>query len=485
MDEIFKYHRNELQIPNHFVKQCNKIMEKTQPTTTKGSRVQASSLIYLMDAHLLGKFMESKGMGMMAVLLIVGLVIGAGVGYYAAPTKTVEVEVPGETVEVEVEVPALSGTIPIGVIYANTGHIDTGGVAASIAIAEVNEYVEALGLDLEFELVEECGEGQSTIALEKFQSMVARGVKVVGGPNWSGQCKAIKDYADEHHVVVFSEGSTSPVLEIADDYIFRLPVTDSTQNSALAPAMWEVGVRHLIVVQRNDAWGDGNYETIKEEFEALGGTVEHRLRYDSEKTEFSAEAAALNDVVVALNNQYGAGTVGIGVWSFEFSAIFAACEEYPTLVDALWFGSDGYGRSTSFLDEHPNADETRFLCMIMGTVKSSRFKNFEAQYMELSGARRAGTYTTHMYDIVWILCKAVLEAGAYDGAIVKEVLPTVAEQYFGACGWTKLNEYGDRAESNYELWTVELNATSGLPVWEIAATFDSAAGALTWLLPIS
>ena len=92
--------------------------------------------------------MESKSNTMMAVLLIVGLVVGGGVGYFAAPPKTVEVEVPGETETVVEEVPALSGVIPIGALYANTGHIDTSGVAAQIAIEEVNEYVENLGLDL-------------------------------------------------------------------------------------------------------------------------------------------------------------------------------------------------------------------------------------------------------------------------------------------------------------------------------------------------
>jgi len=443
--------------------------------------------------------MESKGTGIMVILLIVGLVIGVPVGYFVAPTKTVEVEVPGETVEVEVPgetvtvevpvevevpVPALSGTIPIGFLYSSTAHVDNTGPAVHIAVEEINEYVKSLGLELEFELVEECAESQATIALEKFQSMVAGGVKVVGGFNWSSHCKAAKDYADEHHVVIVSDGSTSPVLEISDDYIFRLAVTDATQAKALAPAMWEVGVRHLIVFQRNDAWGDGNYETIKEEFEALGGTVPHRLRYDAEKTEFSAEAAALNDEVVALNSQYGAGTVGIAVWSFgEFTAIYSACSEYPALVDALWFGSDGYGRSTTLIEEVPDSYKTRFLCMFMGTTKSSRFDTLATEYFERSGGIIISTYRVHAYDIMWILCKAVLEAGVYDGAVVKEVLPTVAEQYFGACGWTKLNDYGDRAESSFELWTMELNAT-GYPEWVVAATFDSATGKLSWYLPI-
>lgn len=424
--------------------------------------------------------MESNRNTIIAVALIVGLVIGAPIGYYAMPQKTVEV--PGETQTVVEKVPALSGEIPIGALYANTGHIDTSGVAAHIAIEEVNEYVQELGLDVEFVLIEECSEGEATIALEKFQSMVAQGVKAVAGPNWSSQCKAIKDYADAHNVVVFSEGSTSPVMALPDDYIFRLPVTDSTQNSALAPAIYDMGISHLIIVQRNDAWGDGNYETMLELFEAEGGTIEERLRYDASKTEFSAEAAALNDVVIELNDMYGAETVGIAVWSFEFSAIFASCEEYPVLVDSIWFGSDGFGRSTSFVDEHPNSYETDFLAMIMGTAKSSRFEAFEEKYMERSGSRRASTYTTHMYDIVWLLCKATLEAGKYDGEVIKEVLPTVSEQYWGACGWTQLNENGDRATASYELWTVALNQTSGNAAWYIAATYDAASGSLNWIV---
>jgi len=436
------------------------------------------------------------------VAAVIALILGAGLGYLAAPTKTVEVDVggetvyvdvpgetvyvdvPGETITVEVQVPALSGTIPIGVLYANTGHIDTSGIAANIAIEEVNDYVEALGLDVTFELVEECSEGSSTLALEKFQSMVARGVKVVAGPNWSGQCKAIKEYADANHIVVFSEGSTSPVVAIPDDYIFRLPVTDDTQNSALAPAIYDLGIEHLIIVARNDAWGDGNYVTMKELFEAEGGVIEDYLRYDSEKTEFSAEAAVLNDAVVQLNGLYGADKVAIATWSFaEFSPLFAACEEYSALVDTIWFGSNGFGRSTYLIDEHPNSHETTFLAMIMGTAASSRYNDFNAKYVARSGGRIAGTYTTHMYDIVWLLCKSILESGDYDGSIVKEVLPTVAEQYWGACGWTKLNENGDRAESSYELWTVNLNVTSGLPAWYRAAIYDSGSGALSWILP--
>lgn len=421
--------------------------------------------------------MESKSTTMI-VLVIIGLVIGAPIGYFMAPTKTVEV--PGEKETVTQKVPALSGTISLGVLYAAEGHIDTAGPAIQIALEEVNDYVDRLGLNVNFEVIEENCQSESTIALEKFQSLVAKGVEAVAGPNWSGQCKAIKDYADEHEVVVFSDGSTSPVLEIADDNIFRLPVTDKTQASALAPAIWNMGIRHLILVNRADAWGDGNYETMKELWEGLGGDIPANIRYDSSKTEFSSEAATLNDKVVELNNQYGADTVGIAVWSFgEFTAFYSSCKEYPALVDATWFGSDGYGRSTTLIEEVPDCYETRFLCMIMGTSKSSRYDAFVDKYLQLSGGRLPGTYNVHMYDIIWLLAKATLEAGTYDGSVIKEVLPTVAEQYYGACGWTKLNEYGDRAESNYELWTVELNAT-GSPEWIVAATYDSAAGKLSW-----
>lgn len=427
--------------------------------------------------------MKSNDKGILIVLLIVGLAIGVPVGYFMTPTKKVEVEVPGETVTVETPVPALSGTIPIGVLYSTVANIDNEGVAIPIALEEINDYVKSIGLDVEFELIEECAEGQATFALEKLQSMAAKGVQVVVGWNWSTHAKAAKEYADAHHIVLFSGGSSSPVLEI-DDYVFRLAVTDSTQAKAFAPAIWETGVRHLIVVQRGEAWGDGNYETIKKEFEALGGEISARIRYDAEKTEFAAEAAILNDEVVRLNDQYGADTVGIAAWSLpEFPALFSACKEYPTIVDALWFGSDGFGRSTILIEEIPDSYKTRFLCMRMGSTVTSRNEAFVTKYVERSGGLLPATYRINMYDIMWITCKAVLESGVYDGATLKKTIPTVAEQYFGAIGWTKLNEYGDRAESNFELWTIELD-DEGIPEWALAASFDSASGVLSWIIPI-
>jgi hypothetical protein len=84
------------------------------------------NVLYILCRYVIWRInMESNRNTIIAVALIIGLVIGAPIGYYLMPPKTIEVEVPGEPQTIIEEVPALSGTIPIGALYANTGHIDT------------------------------------------------------------------------------------------------------------------------------------------------------------------------------------------------------------------------------------------------------------------------------------------------------------------------------------------------------------------------
>jgi len=110
------------------------------------------------------------------VLLVVGIVIGYPVGYYMAPPKIQEKIV-------EKPVYPLNGEIPIGVMVADTGYMETEGTTVNIAIEEVNNYVKALGLPITFKAYIENAEGSATKALEKLQSLYAKGIRMllVGG----------------------------------------------------------------------------------------------------------------------------------------------------------------------------------------------------------------------------------------------------------------------------------------------------------------
>jgi len=429
----------------------------------------------------------TKAIALAIALLIVGSAVGYGLGYMMAPEKIKEVEkrveVPVEK-RVEVPVPALSGEIPIGYILAGSATRDA-MVPAEIAIEEVNSYTKQIGLNVTFKLYPEEAQNSPTTALEKFQGMAARGIKAIVGPNWSGMCKAILPYANEHKIVVVSDGSTSPLLAYPDrGYLFRLPVTDDTQNIALSGVMSAIGIKAIVVVQRADAWGDGNYEYIKKHFEARGGVVVDRIRYDGEKTEFSAEVRALADAVTSATQQYGEGHVAVAAWMFdEHVVIFRAVADYPILMKAIWFGSDGYGRSTRLIQELPDvAGNMTYVTMVLGVTESSKWFSFAQNYMNQTGGLIPISYTAFIYDGVWLIAKAVLEAGTYDGEAIKNAIPTVADQYFGPAGWSKLNDIGDKAGGSFELWSTVVE--NGTVVWRRSGMWDSTTEKVTWYIKV-
>ena len=388
---------------------------------------------------------------------------------------------PGAAVEEE-KAPVLSGEIAIGYIAASPDHVENTLPAVKIAIDDVNKYAEALGRNVTFELYAENAEREATKALENAQTLYARGVKFIVGSNWSSQCKAILDYANENKMVMVSDGSTAPGLAIAGDYLFRLPATDETQTEALAiGVLREIGIDGLVVLHRADAWGDGNAEYIEKNFTALGGEIAGKVRYSAEKTEFAAEIKELDSVVSEALDKYGEGKVAIAVWSFdEITTIASEAANYSTLMGVPWIGSNGITRSTRLIEEAEDAaKQMKILSMMIGVSRSDKYETFRDKYMQVSDTE-PGAYVTFAYDAVWILAKSIFEVGEYNPEKVQAILPTIAGDYFGAGGWYKLNEYGDRGGATFEVWTVVVEA--GVPVWKPSATFDMATGSTTWVL---
>ena len=411
------------------------------------------------------------------ILLVVALSLIVALMAACAPAK----EEPAAVVE-EVKAPVLTGEVAIGYIAASPGHVENTLPAVKIAIDDVNKYAESLGRDIKFELYSENAESEATKALECAQTLYARGIKFLVGSNWSSQCKAILDYANENKMVMVSDGSTAPGLAIAGDYLFRLPATDETQTEALAiGVLREIGIDGLVVLHRADAWGDGNAEFIEKNFTAAGGEIAGKVRYSAEKAEFSAEIRELDKIVSEALGKYGEGKVAVAIWSFdEITTIANEAANYSALMQVPWIGSNGITRSTRLTEEATDAaKQMKILSMMIGVSRSEKYEAFREKYMQVSDTE-PGAYVTFAYDAVWILAKSILEVGEYNPEKVQAILPTIAGDYFGAGGWYKLNQYGDRGGATFEIWTVVVE--EGVPVWKPAATFDMATGSTTWSL---
>lgn len=375
----------------------------------------------------------------------------------------------------------LSGEVPIGYIAASPDHVETTLPSVEIAIEDVNEYAASLGHDVQFKLYAENAETSAVKALENAQTLYARGVRFIVGPNWSSMCKSILDYANENGILVVSDGSTAPELAIADDNLFRLPATDETQTEALAKGVLdEIGLDAIVVLQRADAWGDGNYKFIEQNFGAIGGEIASRIRYNAEKREFSAEVRELDQAVGEAIEKYGEDNVAVAVWSFEeIVPIVTEAANYENLMRVPWIGSNGITRSTRLVEEATDAvDDMKILSMMIGVSRSDKYEQFREKYMAETDTEPTA-YVTFAYDAVWLLTEALLEVDEYDAEKAQEIFPEIAANYVGAGGSYDLNEYGDRAAATFEVWTI--TTQDGAPVWERAATYDMSANETTWI----
>ena len=423
------------------------------------------------------------------IAAVVALIIGLAIGYAvkpAAPGATVTVteeklatqtvvQTVTQTVTVGAQIPEV---IRIGALLPLTGDLATFGendaVAIKVAEEDINRFFEEAGLPYRVEVVIEDTETKPDVALQKLQSLYAQGVQLIVGPMSSAELRNLKGYADANRIVVVSQSSTAPALAIPGDYVFRLVTDDTFQGKVIAGLVKYAGIEHVVIMWRGDAWGDGLAEATKKNLQALGINVYDGPRYAPEAKEFSAEVSQLASIVQDLVSRYGADKVGVILICFEeVVPIMIQASQYPVLSQVRWFGSDGIANSAALVADpiaSQFAAKTLSWSPIAAPTENPKTEHVKNRVYEELG-REPESYAYNSYDAVWLLTLSVLVAGKYDGEAVKNVLPAVAENFFGASGWTKLNEAGDRAFADYYVWGVV--EEEGKIVWKLVGVYDT------------
>uniref|UniRef100_A0A7J3ZLF6 ABC transporter substrate-binding protein n=1 Tax=Fervidicoccus fontis TaxID=683846 RepID=A0A7J3ZLF6_9CREN len=409
------------------------------------------------------------------IAAVIALVIGVAIGYVVKPSAPGPTTTVPETATGGAQFPEV---IKIGALLPLTGDLASFGendaVAIKVAEEDANRFLQEVGLPYRVEVVIEDTETKADVALQKLQSLYARGIRLIVGPMSSAELRNIKGYADSNKIVIVSQSSTAPALAIPGDYVFRLVTDDTFQGKVIAGLAKHVGIEHAVIMWRGDAWGDGLAEATKNSLQILGINVYDGPRYAPEAKEFSAEVSQLASMVQDLVNRYGPGKVGVVLICFEeVVPIMIQASQYPVLSQVRWFGSDGIANSAA-LAADPVASQfainTQVWAPIAAPAENPKTEHVKSRVYEKLG-REPESYAYNSYDAVWLLVLSVIVTGKYDGEAVKNALPAIAENFFGASGWTKLNEAGDRAFADYYVWTVV--EEKGRAVWKLVGIYDT------------
>ena len=373
-------------------------------------------------------------------------------GVYVATSDSIEFAVVGE---------GLSGEVKIGSIIPLTGKLARSGeenkIGYELGVDHFNQYLADKNAGWFLSVISEDSQTQATVSLEKVQALYAQGVQHVIGPQSSGNIQNIKGYVDANNIMIISPSSTSPLLAIPDDSIFRLAPDDSNQAVALVRVLQDAGIDVIVPIWRDEAWGVGLERAIRDSFPAAGGIVHEGISYNPEASDFSSEASLLAEIVREYADEYGAENVGVTSFGFgETQILFQSAASHDILDDVRWFGADAVTKDTIIIDDPITlefATNTEFTTLQVASGKNEFSKQVEEAVEEAIG-RTPRTYASSAYDAIWLLGLSMERTQSTDVSTLTAAFPEVAAGHQGALGSTELNENGDLAQTNYDVWNV-------------------------------
>lgn len=378
--------------------------------------------------------------GLYFVFLIAGLLIGLALNSYL-PSKESNIE----TTIVEKH-PLMGKTIEIGYICSSNDALwFTEPLINEIILPDINKYAAKLGHDTKFVSLIDSANDQVAIHLEKVQSFHTLGLNVFRGGSWSSMAQGALSYVNDNDMLMISPGSTAPILSIPNDRLYRLCPTDYVEAYVIAE-MWDSwGAEAIIIFQRGDSWGDGIYNVIEAELEKRGITILERVRFAPEVIEFSTYLSAINNILDDAIRQYGADRVGVQLLTFsEEVVIVSQTPEFPNTREVIWMGAQGTGRSQMLLDDAGGLQvKLRLFSPTMTPSESWKWKSLEDRF-KAQTELQADFYIAADYDAIWLIALSMLETGSTEASNIDKVFLDIARNYWGASGWTDLDENGDR-----------------------------------------
>jgi branched-chain amino acid transport system substrate-binding protein len=467
--------------------------------------------------------LKKRGASTSAVIgsLIVGLLIGAGVIYAAAPslgltsgggTATVTTTVGGTggtvtttvgggaTVTTTVQAAGSSlcksgSTIQIGALNDLSGQLSSQGqgdyAAEQVGITDVNNFVASAGCTLKFALVNNDYKLDTPTALSQLQNMYAAGIQVVIGPLNSGTAKGILQYANSNHIVLISPSSTSPLLHVSDitnNYLFRTAPNDAAQGQAVARELLTYGAKAVVIVNRDDTYGGGLANATKSFLMKDGmsaSNIAGPIAYDYNAKDYSALLTQIATSYNSLNTGANAGHTYIFCISFqELGTILAQARTSSSSIynDVPWFGSDGTAQNTQLTNTTtgPDVSHVKLPSTLFDPKNNSKTAAFVAELTSSQKAAIASNffYSLEGYNDVWLAALSILAAGQNSGTAVHAVFPSIANSFWGVTGWEGITG-NDRQAGSYEVWSA-VSKSGGGYTWILSGVWDYNTDQISW-----
>ena len=396
----------------------------------------------------------------------------------------------------------------VGAILPFTGSFSSIGKPIKVALEkaeyDVNKYFEDINSSSSsphFTLLMADSKTSPEETLVAIKKLHENGAKIIVGPAIGNTVNAAKEYADANNIILISYSSTSSLLSIKGDNLFRLVPDDTHQGKIVAERMISDGIKVIVPIWRGGLYGNELYKSTKSYFEKLGGEVEEGINYKPYTGKFATSLhrinflmwnqplEKLNAIVSGSVKKYGANSVGVYVISFdEITPILIQSTLYENLGKVRWYGSDKIAQNhqiTKNVDSALFAMKTNLSNPLYSIDSESKKLHdleevLEKQLHEVSSV----TYSALAYDSYWI---AALSLDKNNNTTTfnnsnnknltnsfKAIIRETAESFDdGISGKIKLNKAGDRIDGNYDFWIVAKDSETQNYEWEKEQNFTT------------
>ncbi|MGE3859726.1 MAG: ABC transporter substrate-binding protein, partial [Nitrososphaeraceae archaeon] len=388
----------------------------------------------------------------------------------------------------------------VGAIIPYTGSYASMGKPLKVALEkaeyDVNKYFEKMNSSSRVNLIMGNSKTNWDDTLSAIKELYARGAKIIVGPATSTAVAAVKDFANENNIILISYSSTSPVLSIKGDNLFRFIPDDVNQGKVIAKKMIDDGIKVVIPMWRGDIYGNELYKSTKYYFEKLGGKIEEGINYKPNTGKFATslhrinfimwnkDLGKLNGMVSEAITKYGRHDVGVFIVSYdEITPILIQASNYPSLGDVRWYGSDSIAQNhqiTKNIDSALFSIQTNFsnpLYSINTTTPEIRELSEVLEQQLHSG--ESVIYPAIAYDAFWVSSLSLDKNSTKEHQqwtsknnnnktlSFKDIVLKTTETFNDSIsGKILLNDAGDRIGENYDFWTVAKNPHKNGYFWQ-------------------
>lgn len=335
-----------------------------------------------------------------------------------------------------------SDAVVIGTISPNTGSLAAYGEAVmnsiNLAVEEINGAGGVLGKEIK--LISYDDKGDSTEGANAFNKLAGEGVCAVLGSVTSGVTTGLAPLADEAGLVLLTPTATADTITEEDNFVFRACFKDSYQGTMAAKfAAEELGVKKVAVLY---ASGDAYSAGLREAFNAAAAdlgleVVAEESSSSTDDTEFSSQ----------LTNIAASGAEFIFA-PYYYNAVgpYIVPQARAAGFDGVIMGADGFDGTIGTMQE----DKTLYnICFFTNHYApddtSETVQKYVKSYTEKYGADSLNALGALAYDSVYMLSKAIEDAGTTDRQAIRDAMSGMS--FEGVTGSFTLDETGTPEKS--------------------------------------